>query len=152
MTLTNLSRAETSTVYLVRHAEKAADSMDPPLTDAGQRRAKELAKLLSNSNVVGIYTSRAKRAVDTAIPLAAQINLQATILTQDSVHEIADKLRRTPVNASSLLVWHVDELPLIVESLGGDTPAYAESEYDRLLEVRLENGKFKDLKTLRYGE
>ena len=39
------------TVYLVRHAEKMADSRDPELSDSGQARAATLATILKDAEV-----------------------------------------------------------------------------------------------------
>ena len=51
-----------TTVFLVRHAEKAAEpAQDPPLTEAGKARAEALARLLS-----GAAPPRASAAVSSA--------------------------------------------------------------------------------------
>ncbi|GAI92910.1 unnamed protein product, partial [marine sediment metagenome] len=47
-----------TTIFLVRHAEKAQDSTsDPPLTSEGKARAQELAYILKHVPLVAIYST-----------------------------------------------------------------------------------------------
>src|SRR5688500_9156051 len=69
------------TVFLVRHAEKAAEPReDPPLTDVGRARADALARALGDSGVKAIYTSQYVRTRATAEPLAARLGLTPVVL------------------------------------------------------------------------
>src|SRR6185369_592218 len=53
------SEFKVTTVYLVRHAEKAAaPAADPPLLEAGNKRAQELARTLGNAGIKAIFTSQ----------------------------------------------------------------------------------------------
>ncbi len=68
-------------VYLVRHAEKAqASDNNPPLSEAGMRRAEALAQTLGDAGVSAIYTTQFKRTTDTAAPLAALAGAAVTTL------------------------------------------------------------------------
>ena len=63
--------ADTVVVFVVRHTEKAKDgSKDPDLTEAGRRRAEELASLLGQSGLTHLYSSEFRRTRETVGPLA----------------------------------------------------------------------------------
>lgn len=57
-------------VLVVRHADKASDAEDSPLSDAGLLRAQALASVAAGANVGAIYITQFKRNHDTAQPLA----------------------------------------------------------------------------------
>ena len=68
--------AESHTVFLVRHAEKATEpASDPPLSAAGMQRADTLVHLLANAKPVAIYTSQYQRTQLTAKPLADAVGI-----------------------------------------------------------------------------
>ena len=50
------------TIFIIRHAEKADEPrQDPPLSEKGIRRAAELTRLLSASDIKAVYTSQFQR-------------------------------------------------------------------------------------------
>src|SRR5689334_14216739 len=59
------------TVFVVRHAEKGPEVPDPSLTEAGQHRASELARALTDAKITALYTTEFKRTQETLAPLAA---------------------------------------------------------------------------------
>jgi probable phosphoglycerate mutase len=140
---------ETGTAYLVRHAEKVtsgeamvvADPKDPPLTAAGQSRAKVLAEMLEGEPITAIWSSDYKRTRDTAAPLADLLNLEVQIYDPGDLEGLAAQLRANP-NQTVLVVGHSNTTPQLAEALGGEggTPIYEKSEYDRLYVVDLNTG------------
>src|SRR5580698_922213 len=68
-----------TTFILVRHAESAAKErnlvqgkgLDMPLTESGLKQARRLADVLKDEHIDRIFTSTAKRTIDTAAPLIA---------------------------------------------------------------------------------
>ena len=70
----------TTTVVLVRHAEKAPPESgpDPVLSAEGQERALRLARLLGEADVAAVYASDTRRAQLTASPLAARLGVTVT--------------------------------------------------------------------------
>ena len=72
------------TIYLVRHAERAAVSgrvpADTGLSRAGQARAQSLAHLLSGAGISAIYTTEYRRTQETAAPLARSLRIRLILL------------------------------------------------------------------------
>jgi phosphohistidine phosphatase SixA len=107
------------TVYLVRHAEKAKnDPKDPDLTEAGHRRADELARVLTDEQVTHLFSTPLKRTMDTLAPLAAARSLE--IVTMMDVQEQANALLALPAGSVAVLVGHSNTVPALVTALGGE--------------------------------
>ena len=134
-----------TTVYLVRHAEKeATPPADPPLSEAGQARAKSLARILGKAGIKTIYTSQFARTKQTAEPLAQALGLTGTVVpvTMDTTmkNELApqylkDMAERIYAKAgeSTLIVGHSNTVPALIKALGGDVvPSIPDSDYDNL--------------------
>ncbi|MCG6923836.1 MAG: histidine phosphatase family protein [Acidobacteria bacterium] len=123
--------APESVFFLVRHAEKADQSEDPPLTEAGQSRAKTLAEMLRDAGVERIYSSDFERTRDTAAPLANELGLEVTLYDPNQLPDLAAALVSSP--GRYLVVGHSNTTPELAGLLGGDpgTPI-SEDEYDRL--------------------
>ncbi len=68
-----------ASLILVRHCEAVGQEPDAPLTDAGQRQARELAAFLSALPVDAIVASAYRRAEQTAEPLADLLHLSVEI-------------------------------------------------------------------------
>jgi broad specificity phosphatase PhoE len=120
-----------STIFVVRHAEKADATKDPDLSEAGRARAEALAKTLRDANITAIYATEFKRTQQTAAPLAKALGLTVTVLpAQDSAALIAT-LRALKGNA--LVVGHGDTIPNLIKALGVSEPInIADNDYDNL--------------------
>ena len=67
------------TIFIVRHAEKADEPrQDPPLSEKGIRRAAELTRLLSASDIKAVYTSQFQRTKLTGALVAKQSGATST--------------------------------------------------------------------------
>lgn len=137
-----------TTVFLVRHAEKADDpKQDPPLNDMGKTRAQTLANILSQSEIKAIYTSQFLRTKLTAEPLAKQLGLTVTPLqikmsatnpreiSVESTKEVVNKIYERAGDAA-LVVGHSNTIPEVIKMLGGDVvPTIDEQKFDDLFVV-----------------
>lgn len=131
------------TVILLRHAERASTpANDPPLTPAGEARARDLAGAVGTARVSAIFTTQFRRSVQTAQPLADQLSLTPVVLTVDPanveayVQELVTRIRLLPTQSTVLVVSHTNTIPLIVTALGGPTiPPVLESEFDKLFVI-----------------
>lgn len=125
-----------STVFIVRHAEKADDSKDAELSEAGRARAQALANMLRDSKISAIYTTEFKRTQQTAAPLASALGLTVTTLPAENKAALVEKLRAS--NSPSLVVGHGNTIPGIIKALGITEPVnIPDSDYDNLFVVVL---------------
>jgi broad specificity phosphatase PhoE len=131
--------ATTTTVVLVRHAEKELVTIeDPPLAPAGERRAERLAQIFGTAGgpgrIDGIYVTNARRSQQTAAPLAARLGLRPSVLpASTSSDNIASQVLREHRGGRALVVGHSNTVPEIVKALSGeDVPPIADDEYDNV--------------------
>lgn len=141
------SEFKVTTVYLVRHSEKAdAPAADPPLLEAGTKRAEELARTLGKAGIKAIYTSQFLRTKQTAEPLAKQLGIASTIipvkmsatnrreLSPEYLTEVAERV--TSNGGNVMIVGHSNTVPEIIKALGGDiVPTIDETVFDDLFVV-----------------
>ena len=149
-----------TTVILVRHAEKAggeaaaAMTDDPPLSEAGLNRAKELARVLGGTKVDAIYTTQYARTRMTAEPLAAALKLTPQVMEANKTYAaaIASKIRMDHRGQTVLVVGHSNSTQNVMKELGvANVPPIAESQYDDLFIVTFADGAPPSLVALRYG-
>jgi broad specificity phosphatase PhoE len=119
-----LTGARSTTVVVVRHAEKVMDgSPDPALTDEGQARAALLARIFGDrrlkDHIDAIYVSPALRNRLTAAPLAARLGLAPEIVSQDDPRGFARRVLSEHRGGRILIVGHADTMPALVEALSG---------------------------------
>lgn len=148
--------APVTTVILVRHAEKVSDAAvsDPPLTEAGQVRARELARVLGESGIDAIFTTPFARTRDTAAPIASALKLTPAEIKTGSTYaaDVAARIRAEHAGQTVLIVGHSNTTANVIRALGiENAPAIAESTYDDLFIVTLAEGSAPRLTWLRYG-
>ena len=158
LSLTTFGSAMAQTVVLVRHAEKADASSDPVLSEAGQRRAVDLAVALSDSDLTHVFTSPLQRTVLTARPAAEAHAINPETIsfeggTEAHILRIAERIRALPDDAVVLVVGHSNTVPLIAAALGETGPSeMADCEYDRLTVISVEDDGDSPTVIGRYGE
>jgi hypothetical protein len=114
----------TTTLIFVRHGEKTAEpSTDPPLSPAGEARARALVEALRGAGVQAVYATATKRAQMTAAPVAAMARVPVTTFGpptdsktygEDYVREIMTHHRGHVV----LVVGHSNTIPIVLRALG----------------------------------
>lgn len=149
----------TTTIVVVRHAEKSTDDpRDPSLSAAGQQRAVALSSVLKDAGVTDIYTTQYKRNRQTAEPLAQQSGVSIVELPIDAgnsatyAQDLARTIRLTNRGRVVLIVGHSNTVPDIVKALSGTTVApITDSEYDHIFVVTVNAAGPTRLMQLRYG-
>lgn len=139
------------TVVFTRHAEKGpTPPKNPPLTEAGKKRAETLASMLADSGVDAIYVTEFQRTQLTAAPLAARVHLKPVVLP---AHDIAALVKAIHARQSGVVVvvGHSDTLPEIISALGGPKVEISDSQYDNLFVLTVEGSKGSLLR-LHYGD
>ncbi|MXV14237.1 SixA phosphatase family protein [Hufsiella ginkgonis] len=145
-----------TTVWVVRHAEKDVSdpkNADPPLSDAGTQRAKDLDTYLADQRVAAIYSTKYKRTQATGAPLAARAGL--TIISYDPKDPgaLAKEVVAAFRGKSVLVVGHSNTVLELVEAFGGKRPvkALSDEDYDYLFKVTVaDNGEVKTA-SVQYG-
>lgn len=135
--------AETFHIYVSRHGEKVvSDSKDPPLTAAGELRARHIAHMLKDAGIRQVFSTPYQRTQQTAAPTAAQFGLKVQSYDPAKQAEFAQQLRREG-GGNMLLVGHSNTLTDLVRHLGGDPGGdIADDEYNRLYHLTVtDDGK-----------
>lgn len=141
--------AASTTVILVRHAERAPGDGDVPLSARGLERAAALARLLIDTDIRAIMTSEMIRTQQTAAPVAKQKQLKPEILPANKLDAIVERVQAMK-GGTMLVVHHSNTVPALVEKLGGKTPPIGDVEFDRLILLTLPPGGVPSVITLRY--
>lgn len=153
-----------TTVFLVRHAERATEpGQDPPLTEAGKARAEALARLLSGAGVKAVYTSQFARTKQTAEPLAKLLGIPVSPVplgvkpdkprevSEQSIRELKSKIEGHAGEAV-LVVGHTNSIPDLIRELGGDVvPNIPEDKFDNLFVVTVYAAGRAKVVQLKYG-
>ncbi|MFM7627793.1 MAG: phosphoglycerate mutase family protein [Gammaproteobacteria bacterium] len=110
--------ARTTTVIVLRHAEKSTEPLgDPALSPAGVARAARLAELLGAAPIAAIYASDTRRARATAAPLASRHRLIVTVRDGQDVAGLMDDIGARHVGRTVVVVGHSNTVPEIVAAL-----------------------------------
>ena len=135
------------TYYIVRHAEKAVPSAgvtmstpdDPPLSDAGSRRAEALKEVLKNKNITSIYSTNTIRTRSTAEPLSKSAGLTIQTYGPRPDSNFINNLKK--LNSNILIVGHSNTVDDVVNGLVNhqELSDLADGEYDNLFVVKYKN-------------
>ena len=149
--------AQSATVVLVvRHAERAPGSGDPPLSDVGQARAADLADIGKLTGISAIVTTQLQRTRQTSAPLADALKITPVVVpTQQDLAKHAAEVAaavRQQAGKTILVVGHSNTVPGIVAALGGPKIAdLCEPEYDSLITLILDAGGSVRMVRTRFG-
>ena len=147
---------QTTTVILVRHAEKAAaPANDPPLTEAGETRAKALAMIARDAGVTAIVTTQFARTRETARPAAEELHITPDVVTAGGAQHAQEVARviRSHAGGVVLVVGHSNTIPAIIAALGApQPPPMCDSEYDDIYIVTLPASGSSHVIRARYGQ
>lgn len=167
--------ADSQVIILVRHAEKAviAGEADPPLSAAGEQRARILGSLLRTwelgrepaahspefilraRGIEKIIVTQYRRTQATAAPLAQLLQIVPdTFSTRAPDHPAAvAAAARAHRGKAVVVVGHSNSIPAIITALGaGPMADLCEAEYSHLFVVVLKDGAAPRLERRTYGE
>ncbi len=145
-----------TTVILVRHGEKeATPAADPPLSTAGQARARALLDALRGAHVSAVITTQFARTRETAAPTASAFGITSEIVptTTGAAHvkDVAVAIRKH-AGQTVLVVGHSNTVTEIVAALGAPKPpAICDSEYDNLYVVTIAGDGAASVVHARFG-
>lgn len=150
---------ETTTYYVVRHAERNLGE-DPPLNEEGVIRAERLADSLEFAGIDEIVTTRFIRGQQTGEPLATRTDVPIIVAPAEfsswpefAADVSAWQLDREVAGRTYLMIGHSSEYnTTLLQALGApDTgEALGEAYQDIVILVRQVDGSVR-LSTLQYG-
>jgi broad specificity phosphatase PhoE len=135
--------ATTTTIVLVRHAEKQVGAIsDAPLSPQGEVRASRLAQMFGDSEAFGrigrIYVTNTRRTQQTAAGLAQRLGLQPVVVdAKVDSKELARRVLRDNRGHRALVVGHSNTVPELVAAIAriDKVPPIGEEEYDTVYVV-----------------
>ncbi len=147
----NAMAQETTTIYLIRHAEKADNSVNPELSEAGKERTKKWGAYFENKDINTYYTTPLKRAILTASLTAAYMSALPEPGTSREIHFMTyepdnfslKKIAEENKGKNIIVVGHSNTIPKYINDLLGKK-AYAdinENEYGNLYIVTITGDK-----------
>jgi len=153
---------QTTTVFLVRHAERAApgdpefdtaNPSDPPLNTAGRARALELAHVLEEAGVTAVYASQFARTQQTVAPIAQQAGVPVTVHDARDSAGLVELIVTANTGGVVVVAGHSNTVPELIEALGAPPVAAIEDawEYDNLFVVTVGPARDASVRTLKYG-
>jgi len=143
-----------TTVLVVRHAEKEPTPADPdpPLDEAGRRRARILAETVANLGLDAIYATPYRRTQETVRPVAEAAGISPEVLEAGAIEDLVERIGERGPGATVLVCGHSNTIPAILAALGVAAPvALGDSDYDDLFLVVLGEGGAVRFVPLRYG-
>jgi broad specificity phosphatase PhoE len=148
-----LAQESTTTIYLLRHAEKAADgTADPGISDAGRERTKAWGEYFKDKKIKSYYSTKYKRAVETAswtgtytlpnpgVPgTTTSLNLRNYDPMTFSLNDVAQKHKAESI----VIVGHSNTIPTLVNNFIGDRkyPDMQENEFGNLYIIKITGDK-----------
>ncbi|GAB2585568.1 SixA phosphatase family protein [Spirosoma areae] len=146
---TLVTACSTTTVYIVRHAEKVNETDTTDLTPAGYARAAALVDTLASRGIDSLFTTPYYRTRQTAAPLAKRLAIASVDYPAKPMEAIVNRVSRIR-NKTVLVVGHSNTILEIARGLGA-TPTLTKIEpgdFDNLLRVQIHRGPFRKSVTL----
>ena len=146
--------AQTTTYYLIRHAEKDTSTAgstqmqaNPPLSNQGKERAEKLVALMEKEGIDFLFSTDYLRTKSTLAPLATKVGKPIQIYSPNQQTAWADTLRQPPFLGKKLLiVGHSNTIPRLANLLIGKNKYkdLADNEYGFIFKIVLEKDRITD--------
>ena len=140
----------TTTLFLVRHAEKAlVPGSDPPLSAEGLMRAQALAHVLKNAGIDAIFATEYQRTQQTVGPTADAYGLTPVDHPSSDTEGLIDQIFNDHKGEEVLVSGHSNTLPEMLQELGiQPAPGIPDEVYDNLFIVRVRHGLFQQTRLI----
>jgi phosphohistidine phosphatase SixA len=139
-----------TTVVLVRHAERLSDERDPGLSEIGIAHADRLADILERAGIAAIYVSEARRTRETAAPVAARTGVEPQVIDAERHQRLLRRLKWRHRSEVVLVVGHSNTVPLIAAGLGAEIGVVDAEDYSGLWIISYSRLRGTRLLMLRY--
>jgi broad specificity phosphatase PhoE len=146
----NIISAQTTTVWIVRHAEKdksTPQDTDPSLSDEGKIRVADLAKYLKKVKFDVAFATPTKRTHQTLDSLVIP-----KVINYKDIKSLVDSIKTNYVGKTVMVAAHSNTVLEIIEALGGKRPKeeLTDDDYDYIFELSVKEDKAK-VKMDQYG-
>lgn len=125
--------AQTTVVYIVRHAEKdMADGnvKDPRLTPEGLKRSFDLSTKLEKEDIAAIFSTDYIRTRQTAEPLSKRLKQKIQIYDPSIPSDIVRYVNNNYKGKTVLIVGHSNTILPMIRAFGGSTTVTEIKDYD----------------------
>lgn len=139
-----------TTVVLVRHAERLTEGQDPELSPIGVAHAERLAEILERATIAAIYASEAQRTQQTAAAVARATGITPQVIEADKHKRLLRRLKWRHRGDVVLVVGHSNTVPLIADGLGAEIGLVDAEDYSGLWIISYSRLRGTRLLTLRY--
>jgi 2,3-bisphosphoglycerate-dependent phosphoglycerate mutase len=159
LVITSCSRTQpgSTTILIVRHAEKASDAEDSPLTEDGVKRSQALVDVTADANVSAIYTTQFKRNLETARPLSERLGIPITEVPVnlqnpgDYGKTLAKTILEKHTGQTILVVGHGNTIGSIVAGLIGRDARLGDIQYSDFFIVTIQPSGTAKVIRAQYG-
>ncbi len=105
----SIAQSETTTLHLIRHAEKADSTQNPELSDEGLKRAVRWTKYFEKKNIDFFYTTLTRRTQMTCSTIAT--SKQKDMIFYDAAKFSLKEIIEKHYGKTILIVGHSNTIP-----------------------------------------
>lgn len=138
-----IGQSETTTLYLIRHAEKADSSQNPELSEDGIKRSVRWTKLFEKTTIDVFFTTLTRRAQMTCSTIAT--SKQKDMIFYDfSKFSLKKTIEKYP-GKTILIVGHSNTIPKQINDFLGEEiySQIDENEFGNLYTITLRGDKIE---------
>lgn len=135
--------SQSTTIYMIRHAEKADASANPHLSEAGKIRAEKWKSFFNDIALDFIYSTDYNRTRETAAPVA--ISKRKEVVLYNPAEVSLEALINKHPNKTLLIVGHSNTVPAQINALLAreEFIAMKDSEFGNLYLIEIEGKEIK---------
>ncbi|RAU82345.1 histidine phosphatase family protein [Pontibacter arcticus] len=139
---TDSTQAGTTTIYVVRHAEKdTSDSknQDPNLSEAGRKRANALRDLYDQEAIAAFYATKYVRTSQTLQPLAAVKKMEIRTYEGHDFEGLKQQIMQNHKGKTVFVAGHSNTVLSIIKAFGATPPReeIRDEEYSYIFTIKV---------------
>jgi 2,3-bisphosphoglycerate-dependent phosphoglycerate mutase len=139
--------------YMIRHAEKDTQKLNPPLNALGTKRAAKLTSIMRQTFLDGVYTTYFNRTFQTIDSITQYKGLSGLIYTNDNMKQTFTDVKKSPTLNKLLIVGHTNTVTPLANFLLGKqyfNKILDEKEYDKFIIIVQKRDSTNHLYEFRY--
>lgn len=136
------ANAQSTTVYVVRHAEKDMtnpSNPDPSLSGEGLQRSFDLRDILAKEKIDAVFSTNYKRTIQTGNPLSMLINKEIIMYDPSKNQELIKTILENHKGKKVLIVGHSNTILTLIKAFGAtpSTEQLQDTQYNLLFELKI---------------